>query len=1137
MAHLLRGKQAGIQNDLSAGLQPDVFAIDDLARYGVNSQIACMAYDPVQSLLAVGTKSSQFGPGQIYMFGRDRVQAVLPLPAHGASPKTLQFCAEKLVCLDSKNDVSIYSIELKRLITSFSPPGVVTALCTDPMLDYALVGMQTGDILAFDMDREAVAPFKIPNLWQEVDSRARILSVVSLQFHPRDIGTLLIGYSQGAAIYSFKLNKALRFFHYEVPRGAAGGDGDPTSANIIRRPKLTQAVWHPTGTFIMTGHEDSSIVFWDTMKDGRILTARTLTDTNIATPGVARDSAGSRQTFAVKEPLFKMSWCANQQDPEDTAILIAGGQSTQAPSKGLTLFEMGRTPVYATSAWETLIAYFDSPKRQRILPTPPGTEVVDYCLIPRSTPHFAGAHDPVAVIALLSSGELLTLSFPSGLPISPSNQLHVSLTFVHPFIQSLHTAQIGREKWLGLQERRQQGPKILQGGIELPSLIRRHGDRNIIYSVHADGTVRLWDPGHGDEIENEKVLQVDIARAVGHWDNVAVTATSFAGASAELVVGLRSGEVVVFRWGTNRNAGRDPPPAQPTQPGVLTNVVNRVEASLSEGLMPLTMLDQKDGPVTAVCMSEIGFVAAAFEGGSIALIDLRGPAIILKTSVQDFAKGNKTGSLRRRASSSEPKPEWATKLEFSIMALEGENYSSILLHVGTSLGNLATFKIIPDPSGRYTAQFAGHLTLDSTRIISITPISADSGKAAAASQTVMGNLRSGIKVNGALLVVTPTSISLFRPATSKGAHKSFDNYFCDSAGYIRYQDAGHALLTLSGDGKARAFSLPQLREITTLDLTNINDTGSGLDVRRFPSASITPSGHILAFTGPSEVALLNIFGTGETLHRRQDRLFNPDALIPPRPTISNVQWLTGTQHVTPSDMDILIGGPERPPSKRMIAQSRSEEEQRRQAARVGAGSSAVAARDAGQEEGYWGYMQRQLAERTEKLGLVGDSMENLEQNSKSWVDDVNKFVSKQKRGAATGLIKARFGLKRAHESWGTWDRGRNDIYNALSGFLANYTGGNVVTWDPRGTGWTLPAVCFANDTERTRVTNVPEAQGTDYRFEETWNGNSAIAAACKEALKDFGSLIGSAYTARDMMEIVTASGEDGPLPWLKNGTI
>lgn len=999
MAHLLRGKQAGIQNDLSAGLTSEYFNIDDLARFGVNSQISCLAYDPVQSLLAVGTKSSQFGPGQIYLFGKGRVQAVLPTPERGASIKTLQFCAEKLVALDSKHDVSLYSIELKRLITSYSPPGSVNVLCTDPMLDYALLGMQTGEVFAYDMDREGPAPFRIPNLWADVNPKARVSTVVSLQFHPRDIGTLLIGYTEGAVIYSFKLNKALRHFFYEIPRGAPGGDGDPTSANVIRRPKLTHAVWHPTGTFVMTGHEDSSIVFWDTIKDGRILMARTLTDTNVATPGAFVGNAGQRPgTFAVKEPLFRMSWCVNQHDPEDTMILIAGGQSTQSPSKGLTLFEMGRTPVYATSPWDVLVKYFEEPKRQRILPTPPGAEVVETCLIPRTSPHFAGGHDPIAILALLASGEMISLSFPSGMPISPTNQLPVSLTLVHPFVKSLRTAQVEREKWLGLQERRQQGPQILQGGSDMPGHLRRYESRSIAQAIHADGTIRLWDPGYGDEIENEKLLQVDVARAVGHWDNIDVTDISFAGNSAELAVGLRSGEFVIFRWSTNRNAGREPPQSKPNRPGALTSITDRVEPSLSEGLGPFTLLDQQDGPVTAVCMSEVGFAAAAFEGGSIVVIDLRGPAIILNTSAQEFSKSQHKGSLRRRASSASNKPDWATCLQFSIMTVEGEDYSSILLHAGTHLGNLATFKVLPDPSGRYTVQYAGTVALDSSRIMYIAPINADNGKPATASQVAMGGLPNGLKVNGALVAVTPTSIHIFRPATSKGAHKSFDNYFCDNASVVRYQDQGHTLVGLFGDGKARAYSLPALRELASIDMTNINNQGVGLDPRQFYKAAISSTGTILGFTGPSEIALFNLWGTGEPLTRRQDRIFDPERLIPPRPTISTVQWVTGTQYITPADMDILIGGPDRPPSKRMIAQVKAEEEQRRRSGRA----TATSAHASQSDETYWGYMQRQIQERTEKLGIVGDSMDNLEQNSANWLDDVNKFVGRQKRNAAGG---------------------------------------------------------------------------------------------------------------------------------------
>ncbi len=37
----------------------------------------------------------------------------------------------------------------------------------------------------------------------------------------------------------------------------------------------------------------------------------------------------------------------------------------------------------------------------------------------------------------------------------------------------------------------------------------------------------------------------------------------------------------------------------------------------------------------------------------------------------------------------------------------------------------------------------------------------------------------------------------------------------------------------------------------------------------------------------------------------QDIIFNPALLIPPRPTISNFQWVSGTQYITPADMDIL----------------------------------------------------------------------------------------------------------------------------------------------------------------------------------------------------------------------------------------
>jgi hypothetical protein len=114
-------------------------------RCGVNSQISVVAYDPVQSLLAVGTCDTQFGSGQIYVFGQRRVLVVFEFPRK-ASAKFLQFCADKLISIDSRNEISIYSLATRSLLTSYAPPGQATALATDPSLDYAFIGLSNGSL-------------------------------------------------------------------------------------------------------------------------------------------------------------------------------------------------------------------------------------------------------------------------------------------------------------------------------------------------------------------------------------------------------------------------------------------------------------------------------------------------------------------------------------------------------------------------------------------------------------------------------------------------------------------------------------------------------------------------------------------------------------------------------------------------------------------------------------------------------------------------------------------------------------------------------------------------------------------------------------------------------------------------------
>jgi syntaxin-binding protein 5 len=624
----------------------------------------------------VGTNDTRFGPGTVYVYGQRRVCVTLNLPRR-ASVREIQFCADKLIVLDNKNDINIFSLETKRLITSYAPPGHVVCMVTDPSLDYCFTGLTSGEIVVYDLDRENMTPLRIPNLWKEMNPRARILPIVSIQFHPRDVGKLLIGYSEGAVTYSFKQNKAQKFFHYEVPRGAPGGESRP--AMDVLHPRLTHAVWHPTGTFVLTAHDDSSLVFWDPTS-GRLLAARTVQEIDINIPGSggARNVPGTplsptSPAPSIREPYRRIAWCS-KDNPDDTGLLISGGSPTTNPTRGLSFLELGPTPVYATSSWDALANHFRNPRRVHVLPTPPSAEVSDFLLIPRNSPHFAGAHDPIAVMVIMTSGELLTISFPSGHPISPTNQLSVDLSLIHPFATKIGMCSIERTRWLGMRESRQHGALFVQGGFEGTKPMKRFENRNIIQTAHADGSIRLWDAGHGDAIENSSVIQADLGRALGRWDNLEISCISMSGASGEMSVGLRSGEVVVFRFNRNKNAGRPDlnEPLQKPPPGQMQDISRRADPALKEGLLPLTMCNDQQGPVTALKHSNVGFIAVGYASGGVTIVDLRGPAVIHTQLLSDVKHHVGKRMSVRRSNSDTQSAEYPTVMEFGVMTLEGD---------------------------------------------------------------------------------------------------------------------------------------------------------------------------------------------------------------------------------------------------------------------------------------------------------------------------------------------------------------------------------------------------------------------------------------------------------------------------------
>jgi syntaxin-binding protein 5 len=596
-----------------------------VAKFGLNSTISTLAFDPVQSLLAVGTYQNSTASGEVHIFGQKRVHVTFHLPRK-ASVKTLQLCDSKVIVLDSKNDVTIFDLAAPAAPgVGYSPPGTVTALHTDPCLDWLFLGLQTGEVIAYDIDRETISPLKIPNFWRDRAPKARSLSVVSLALHPKDVGTLLIAYSEGAVIYSFKQGAVLQWLEFALPPGAHGADTELAMIRTLRKPAVTHALWHPTGTFVCTAHEDSVMVFWNP-KDGSVVQARTLEDAGVHLPGGELPGTGSgAQGISIRQPVFRIAWCSTS-NPDDTSLLIAGGGSMTMLSKGITLLDLGPTPNTLTSSVQAVAEHLGSPRRQRILPTPTEHDVVEFCVIPKTSPHYGGAHDPVAVIALLANGELMTLRFPDGQPMSPASLLNPSLVLAHPFATRVDVSAVNRQRWLSMvRSRREAAREIFVGGAEHVKPLRRYESRTIVQTSHPNGTVRIWDIGHADEIENDAVLEIDVARVLQRALDLNVECVSMAGNTAEIAVGMETGEVAVFRWGKNTFLGKVPQdePMSPTVNEGVWDVRMRADPEIKEGLIPACVLDQKCGSVAALKMSDVGFCAVGYQTGHLCVLDMR----------------------------------------------------------------------------------------------------------------------------------------------------------------------------------------------------------------------------------------------------------------------------------------------------------------------------------------------------------------------------------------------------------------------------------------------------------------------------------------------------------------------------------
>lgn len=1050
-------KTSGSEN-LLPDINPKDLQIQNIIQYGLKeNSIIAVAFDPVQSLLAVSTTNNE-----VRVMGQSTVEVVFEF--NSPSPITeLRFVkGAYLVAILSTSSITVLSLHSKKILNNYLPPGAITCVELDPSLDWLIIGLANGNLVFYDVDRLNLAPLRLDNLQKKVMPKEKLSPVLHIEWHPRDIGTILVTYTQSSILYSITTGEIKQAFCYSLPKGAKGFDWALNVANKGKKkmflnpkevsPELVESHFHPNGLHVVTVHGDNSLVFWDAVT-GSLLEARNIFDINLHKPGtLANQESMSLQNFL---PVQSVKWVCGA-DPEVTKMLICGGDG-ENPNR-VFILDFGITLKYSMTSYEKQGEFYSRPSNgQKLLAitfynnksgTPEHIEKI-YPIAQDGNPYFSGSHNPNYIIFRSNLNNIYLSAF-GDLMSNNTNDLGKlllppSIAFVHPPVTFSNVELIKRIDWYSVQSNRissgvqAKTELLLKGGAAVnESLVRsvgfNDGYRKVLVTGHEGGIIRLFDITRGETGEQEGLIQVSLQETlvVNHIDDLTIVSVSCAFEGRDMVVGLANGNVVLCKFG-KLSAGRTPLPPNyndcPVQHGngnaKIMNIKSRIRGSFasSSTFLPVSLmtLDAPD-KITSLKCCNIGFCATAYESGRLIVCDVgRGPAVIY--NIESVGKLVPTSPNCH-----------VTSIEFAIMEYGQEGYSSILMICGTNDGgNLLYFKILPQASGGFEVLFTdktirlNYRSNEDSSIKQVIPVSTR-GELATPTLEVFHKLSQGILIPGYVVLASDKDIRVMKAPKQKLAHKVIEEY-CSSVGVIDVSTKGVILGSVLRTGFIKFSSLPSLGDITDYKLPK--EMMKSYDLNSLAKSNVLKTGDIYIRTGESEFINLAVVlkdskrGSKHSDGNSVDLLFNENSCIPPRPTVSALQWATGAARLsTVNDLNLLIGGPNRKPAKHpesQLAYNISPEANPTQAYGATNGGALGGASEGDDGRGYKEPVRRGRGGVSNRgLGQPG-FMRNLQTGIESVEESINGYASNmgeamnetvegQKKDFYSSALKSKFGF-------------------------------------------------------------------------------------------------------------------------------
>lgn len=490
--------------DVEETLRPEHFKVSRTVRHGFPFQPTALAFDPVQRILAIGTKN-----GSLRLFGRPGVDCTIQHVLEYAVIQILFLVNEgALISVCADDTLHLWNLRQKK-------PEVVHTLkfqkerithCHLPFRSkWLYIGTERGNLHVVNIESFTLSGYVINwNKAIELSRKTHPGAVVHVSDNPVDSNKLLIGFETGALVlWDLRSRSAdARFQHSE---------------------SLHSVAWHHEGKQFMCSHSDGSLTTWNIRVPAKPI--------NIIFPHVRNAKEGKPDPC---KPIYKVEWKT-----------VRGADSFVIFSGGLPFDKSGQTPALTVIHGKTTTVLEME------------HNIVDFVTL-CETPFQSDFHEPYAVVVLLQNDLVVVDLTSQGYPCfqNPySMDLHESPVTFCTYLADCPTDLIPAFYSVGSKANKRGGFSEkewpISGGEWGTSTVSYP---EVIITGHADGSLKVWDASSVTlqvlyRLKTSKVFEKPKSRGsqeVSDDDPFAVEKVAFCAESRLLAVAGSSFYVIVF---------------------------------------------------------------------------------------------------------------------------------------------------------------------------------------------------------------------------------------------------------------------------------------------------------------------------------------------------------------------------------------------------------------------------------------------------------------------------------------------------------------------------------------------------------------------------------------------------------------